>query len=173
MRPEGRGQVVVLAAVVVAVALVAMTTAYHGLSYRGDVRATAAIGTDDPVQRAEQQLQRDVDAVAVGPVRSWSERTERVNETRDALASASATLQRGGGGRHVVYTVRENSAVAEGWAETDCPGGDRRAFGPCVADGGIVVQERVNETVLVGVAVDLVVRTAHSDTRATVRIVAR
>ena len=173
MTREKRGQVVVLAAVVVAVALVAMTTAYHGLSYRGDVDATAAIGADDPVRTAERQLQRDVDAVAVGPVWSWSARAEVVNDSRAALAASTATLQRDGASRRAVYTVREDSALAEAWAEDDCPSGERRVFGPCVADGGIVVQERANETTLVGVAVDLTVRTTERETRATLRLVAR
>lgn len=170
---ESRGQVVVLAAVVVAVALVTMTAAYHGLGYHGDVRAAAAVATEDPVRTAEQQLQRDVNTAAHASVRPWTARQLVINESRAAVEASTARVQRGGGSQQPVYIVRENGSVAETWAEDDCPGGDLRAFGPCVADGGIVVQERANETALVGVAVDLVVRTTESETRATLRLVAR
>lgn len=170
---ESRGQVVVLAAVVVAVALVAMATAYHGLGYHGDVRATTAIGTSDPVVTAEQHLQRSVDEAAVGPVRPWTERTETVNDTRGALAETRSRLQRVAAANQAVFVVRENNDVATAWADTNCPGGELRAFGPCVADDGIVVQNRANETVLVGVALDVVHRSATSETTATVWIRAR
>jgi hypothetical protein len=168
--PECRGQVVVLAAVVVAVALIAMATAYHGLSYHGDVQTTRDIGTADPMAAAEQQLQRSVDATAVGRVRPWGERAETVNDTRDALTAARTGLQRVAAADRAVFVVREDADVAAAWAATDCPGGPQRAFGPCVADGGIVVQERANETVLVGVAVDVVYRSPTAETTATLRL---
>jgi methionine aminopeptidase len=170
---ESRGQVVVLAAVVVAVALVAMATAYHGLGYHGDVRVAADVATEDPVWTAERQLQRDIDTVAVSTPRSWAARGRLVNESRETLRASADSLRRTGQSRRLSYVVRENDRVANRWAETDCPGGAMRAFGPCVADGGIVVQERANETVLVGVAVDVVVRTTDGETRATIRLVAR
>ncbi|WP_380678784.1 DUF7261 family protein [Salinigranum sp. GCM10025319] len=173
MTGDDRGQVVLLVAVVVAVALVAMTAAYHGLGYHGDVRAAASIGTEDPVTIAERQLQRDVDTAGIDHVRPWSERNATVNETRTALASSRATLQRSGASRRVVYVVNEDTDAAAAWAAEDCPSGSMRAFGPCLADGGIVVQERANETVLVGVALDVRVRTREGTTTASLRLAAR
>jgi hypothetical protein len=173
MTPDDRGQVVLLVAVVVAVALVTMSTAYHGLGYRGDVRSTEAIGTDDPMTTAERQLQRGVDTAAVGPTQPWSERNETINHTRETLATATGTLQRNGVARENVYRVTENPDVAAAWADEDCPGGEMRVFGPCLADGGVVVQERANETVLVGVAVDVTVRRSGRETTASFRLTAR
>lgn len=170
---ERRGQVVVLAAVVVAVALVAMATAYHGLGYHGDVQATATIGSGDPIVTAEHHLQRSVDEAAAGPVRPWTERTETINDTRDALTEARSRLQRVAVAERAVFVVRERNEVATAWADTDCPGGERRAFGPCVADGGIVVQRRANETAVVGVALDVVYRSPRQETTATLRLRAR
>ncbi|AUV80850.1 hypothetical protein C2R22_03555 [Salinigranum rubrum] len=168
-----RGQVVVLAAVVVAVALVAMATAYHGLAYHGDVRTTTEIGTGDPMSVAERHLQRSVNEAAVGPVRPWAERGQTVNDTRAALGRARENLRQVAAADRSVFVVRENSDVAAEWADSDCPGDAQRAFGPCVADGGIVVQERANETALVGVALDVVHRSPTGETTATVRVRAR
>jgi hypothetical protein len=166
-RRADRGQVVLLAAVVVAVALVAMATAYHGLAYHGDLRVTRDLGTGDPVAAAEQRLQRSVEEAAAGPVRPWAERGRTINETREVLEGTRATLQRDAAADRAVFVVRENGDVATEWAETDCPRDEWRAFGPCVADGGIVVQERANETALVGVAVDVVRRSPEGETTAT------
>ena len=173
MTGDDRGQVVLLVAVVVAVALVAMTAAYHGLGYHGDVRAAASIGSEDPITIAERQLQRDVDATTVGHVRPWGERNATINHTRTALAASTTTLQRTGTARRVVYVVNEDADAAAAWADADCPGGPMRAFGSCLADGGIVVQERANETVLVGVALDVRVRTREGTTTASLRLEAR
>ena len=172
-RREQRGQVVVLAAVVLAVALVTMTAAYHGLGYHGDVDATAERSAVAPVSVAEERLQRSVNEVAVGGGVPWENRSALVDETRGALTVATDGLQREGQARRVSYVVREDASAAEAWAEDDCPSGAFRAFGPCLAQGGIVVQERANETVLVGVAVEVSVRTASSETTAAMRLAAR
>lgn len=170
---DGRGQVVVLAAVVVAVALVAMATAYHGLGYHGDVRTTTDLGVEDPMTMAERELQRDVDRVAVTANRPWAERGDTVNETRTALNGTRNRLQRVAGRDRAVVVLRENSTVATDWATNHCPQGVLRAFGPCFTNGGIVVQERANETVLVGVALTVTRRSPESETTATLRVRAR
>ena len=170
---DGRGQVVLLAAVVVAVALVAMTTAYHGLGYHGDVRATAELGDEDPVSTAERRLQQSVDTVAVGPVRPWDRRNATIVDVRDALTNSTAELKRVGTARRTVFVVNEDAGAAAAWAEEDCPDGPMRVFGPCRAVGGIVVQERANETALVGVAVELTVRSPRSETTAKLWLAAR
>lgn len=168
-----RGQVVLLAAVVVAVALVAMSTAYHGLGYHGDVRTTAAVGAEEPTTVAEHRLQAAVDATAVDTARPWMARNTTVSDVRDAVREVIADLQRSDATRGQVFVVRENEALADAWADDDCPGGTLRDFGPCRADGGVVVQERANETVLVGVVVDLTIRSKRGETRATLRLAAR
>jgi hypothetical protein len=167
---DGRGQVVVLAAVVIAVALVAMATAYHGLGYHGDVQTVRELGGDDPMVDAEHRLQRRVDTASVSVIRPWQARAQAVNDTRDAVAEARDALRQTAAVDRGVFVVRENGDLAADWAEDDCPSGRLRAFGPCVADGGIVVQERANETVLVGVALDVVYRSSERETTATLRL---
>lgn len=167
---DGRGQVVLLAAVVVAVALIAMATAYHGLGYHGDVRATAELGDDDRVSTAERRLQRGVDGAAVGPMRPWDRRSVTVADVRESLANSTAGLQRAETTRRTVFIVNEDADTAAAWADEDCPKGPMRAFGACRAIGGVVVQERANETALVGVAVELIVRSPRSETTARLRL---
>jgi hypothetical protein len=101
--------------------------------------------------------------------RSRSERNATINHTRTALAASTTTLQRTGTARRVVYVVNEDADAAAAWADADCPGGPMRAFGSCLADGGIVVQERANETA-VGVTLDVRIRTREETTTASLRL---
>ncbi|WP_224447668.1 DUF7261 family protein [Haloprofundus salilacus] len=41
------------------------------------------------------------------------------------------------------------------WAETNCPRGPNREFGPCESFGGVVVQERAGDAVVVAVSLDV------------------
>jgi hypothetical protein len=167
-----RGQVVLLAAVVVAVALVAMGTAYHGLGYHGDVATRTEVGTPDPMRSAETRLSAAVDAAGVGGAHPWTARNETVNETRSELARAEAALRAEAAGERAVFVIREDPDLAAAWAAEDCPGGERRAFGACRAVDGVVVQERANETALVGVALNVTYRSPSTETTATLRLAA-
>jgi folate-binding Fe-S cluster repair protein YgfZ len=80
----------------------------------------------------------------------------------------TARLEARGAARERTYRVAYNRTVAERVACEDCPRGEDRAFGPCEAAGGLVLQERAGETTVVAVAVDLRVRSPRASTDATI-----
>nr|WP_224447652.1 hypothetical protein [Haloprofundus salilacus] len=52
-----------------------------------------------------------------------------------------------------------NATAGTQWAETNCPRGPNREFGPCESVGDIVVQERAGDAVVVAVSLDVRVTT--------------
>ncbi|MFB6167563.1 MAG: hypothetical protein ABEJ43_01825 [Haloferacaceae archaeon] len=164
-----RAQVVLAAAVVVAVALVPMLVAYLQLGYPPDTAATAADRDDDAVDDARRYLGRSA-ARAATDARgvAWANRSTAVRRVTGRLADATARLEARGVARERVYRVGYNRTVAARLARDACPRGDDRAFGPCEAAGGLVLQERVGETTVVAVAFDLSVSSPRRSTNATV-----
>jgi hypothetical protein len=152
-----RGQVVLVAAAVVALALVPVLFSYLQLGYHDDV--TASEQYTDPTRNAERFLERAVvDASDGVPADyNWGQRRAAVSEVRDRLAPRFDTLQAARVERGTVYRVRYNRSAARAYANEHCPGGPDRQFGPCRADRGVVVQHRAGETHVVAVAVDLTV----------------
>jgi hypothetical protein len=150
-----RGQLVVLAAGVIAVALVPMLTAYLQLGYAADVTTTA----DDrsPTGDALRVLEGAVlDAASEVDGRyAWSERAVAAAEVKAALRPRIETVETALVDRGVVRSVAYNGSLASSVADEGCPGGPARRFGDCVADGGIVLQERAGDTHVVAVAVEV------------------
>ncbi|MDS0293671.1 DUF7261 family protein [Halogeometricum luteum] len=161
-----RGQVVLLAAVVVAVALVPMAFAYAQLSYAPGDGARPAADVDG-VRRALSAAFTGA-ATGIDGEYGWRNRTAAVDEVRAELADDIGRVERAAtaGGRSLL--VSHNVTEAEAWAAEHCPGGRGRAFGPCRADGGVVVQQRGNDTAVVAAAFDLSVVSAAEQTNATV-----
>jgi hypothetical protein len=152
-----RGQFVLLAGVVVAVALVAMLTAYLQLGYHADVTAS---GSDRAVTDSTAFLDRATHTAA-RPLRGkhdWGHREAAVTAVRDRLRPRLATLERARVTQGVVVRAAFALSAADTWADDHCPGGSagsERAFGPCVADRGVVVQERDGRTLVLAVGYDL------------------
>jgi len=165
---DDRAQFVLIAGVVVALALVAMLTAYLQLGYGADVRTT---DFDRTVEDGRAYLDRATHGAA-RPVRGeyvWSRRGPAVTALRNRLDPRLAELERSGVTEGVVYRTRYNQTVATRWARTECPtGGPDRTWGTCEADRGIVVQERVGQTQVLAVGYDLAVTTTDYETNATV-----
>jgi len=167
--PGDRGQFVLLAGVVVALALVAMLTAYLQLGYAADVRTT---DTDRTVRDGRAFLERATHGAA-RPLRgeyTWSERGQAVTAVRARLDPRLTGLERSRVGEGVVYRTGYNQTVATQWAGAECPGGGARSgrdFGPCEADRGVVVQERAGRTLVLAVAYDLSVTTENAQTGTT------
>jgi hypothetical protein len=163
-----RGQVVLLAAVVVAVALASMSLAYAQLGYEGESGgdAVSSPGVDD--------ARRALSAAFTGAVvetdgeYDWDERAAAVTAVRADMADDVARVEDAAAAGDRSLVVSYNASEAAGWAARNCPGGRGRAFGDCEVRDGVVVQQRGNETAAVAAAFDLAVVAPDERTDATV-----
>lgn len=168
---RNRGQLVLAAAAIVALALVPVVLAYLQLGFHPDV--TASTDYDGHEADARRFLERAVhEAGANATGRPWGEREAAVGGMRDGLAPRLATLNASRVAEGVAYAVRYNRSAASDWAAERCPGGRGRTFGPCRADRGVVVQERAGETTVLAAAFDVTVTTprGHRDLTFVVRV---
>jgi len=167
---DDRGQFVLIAGVVVALALLAMLTAYLQLGYGADVRTTDFGRT---VEDGQAYLDRTTQQAA-RPLRgeyAWGQRGPAVTTLRNRLDPRLDELERSRVTDSIVYRADYNQTVAAQWARSECPGhGADRAWGSCAADRGVVVQERAGQTQILAVAYDVGVMTADVETNATVVI---
>ena len=165
---SGRGQLVLVAAVLVAVALAPVVLAYLQLGYHDDVRATGQY--DDPTAETVRVLDRAVTNVSgdIPPSYAWSERSAAVTAIRDRLAPTRSRLRTAEVASGTVTNVTYNTTAATTWRASNCPSGPDRQFGDCVADRGVVVQDRVGQTHVLGVAVDVTTTTERGETTVTV-----
>jgi hypothetical protein len=76
-----------------------------------------------------------------------------------------SSLNRSALGRGIALQVSFNDTLATQVANTSCPGGRGRAFGPCEADRGVVVQERVGRTHVVAAGFDVLVVSQDGERR--------
>ncbi len=168
IRDDGdRGQLVLVAAGVLALALVPIAFAYLQLGYHADVRAGA--GYDDPARNAERLLERGT-YEASAPVRGeyeWWQREDAVAEVRAGLAPRLETLRSARVDRGTAYEVAYNHSAAAAWAARRCPSGPDRRFGDCEAIDGVVVQDRAGETAVLAAAFDVRVTSDDGRSRAT------
>lgn len=135
-----------VAAALIAVALVPMVAAYLQLGYHADVRAGGAAMS--PGEDAGMVLGRAVhDATgSVDGEYAWVRRDAAVDAVNESLEPTLERVEASRVERGVVYRVSYNRTAARKWARTECPAGPKRAFGACESLGGVVVQERVGET---------------------------
>lgn len=161
-----RGQLVVLAALAIAVALVPMALAYLQLGYDDDVNGATV--DDDTVRDVERTLGRAlVDVSTDVPARyTWADRSEAVTTVRDRLEPTIRSVTVDSADSATAITVSFNDTRARERARTACPDGPDRDFGPCRADRGVVVQEREGDTHVLAVAVDVRVTTPNGETHA-------
>ena len=167
---DRRGQLVLIAAVVVAVALVPVVLASLQLGYHADVRASGDY--DDSTTDATATLNRAlyVATADVPETYDWSQRADAVQRVRDRLDPRIEAIERAQIEAGIARSVGFNRTVAQQWATASCPGGTGRDFGPCVAIDGVVVQDRAGQTHVLGIVVDLTVTTERARTMATVEI---
>jgi len=170
-----RGQLVLVAAAVLAVALAPVVLAHLQFGYHDDVRASEALV--EPTENAERVLSRAVHRATVGiPAdHDWDERAAAVAVVRSRLAPRIDALATSRVEDGTAYAVSYNRSVADRMARSRCPGGAGRRFGDCTAIDGVVVQDRVVETHVLAVAFDVTVTTDRGRIEATmvVRPVAR
>ncbi len=150
-----RGQLVLVAAVLVAVAVVAMVLAFMQLGYHADVRASG--GHDDPSAGARSELVRSVHGASAdvpGDYR-WSRRGEAVDAVTTRLAPRIATVETARVEEGIPRDISYNATLGTRWANGNCPDGPNRQFGPCEAVDGVVVQDRDGWTHVLAVAFDI------------------
>jgi hypothetical protein len=161
-RANGRGQLVLVAAGVIAVALVPMVVAYLQLGYNADVQAGGDLAA--PEENAERLLSRAVHDAAVTNGTTPGDAAARTRENMAPWLDRLRTARLADG---VAYQASYNRTAAAEWATADCPTGPGREFGPCRAEDGVVVQERAGDVHAVAVAVDVTVVTRDGETRLT------
>ncbi|WP_246986792.1 DUF7261 family protein [Halorientalis marina] len=157
-----RGQLVLVAAAALAVALAPVVLAYLQLGYHADVAASADHA--DPAANADRYLERAVHEAAadVQGEYAWSHGVEtgpavdrvreRLDPKRGRIADARVTAG-------TVTRTRYNDSAARAWASDRCPRGPNRQFGDCDARRGVVVQERAGRAHVLAVALDVTVTT--------------
>lgn len=162
-----RGQLVLVAAGVIAVALVPVVLAYLQLGYAADVEASE--GYTDPGWNAKRLLERAVHDAAAGVPGEyrWGRRRAAVRAVHDRLAGPFDALRTARLADGTAYLVRYNESAASAWAAANCPSGPARRFGPCEARDGVAVQQRAGETHVLAVAVDVTVVTERGSTELT------
>jgi cell division septation protein DedD len=165
---RSRGQLVLVAAAVIALALVPMLAAYLQLGYHADVRAASA--PPDAGENARRVLDRAVQnasATVAAERFGAGERAAALVRGRTLLDDARRELAASRVAEGVAYRVSYNASAARRWAGSAADGGPGRQFGPYRADDGLVTQSRADQTHLVAAAVDVEVTAARSTTRLT------
>lgn len=166
---DDRGQLVLVAAAMLALALIPLGFAYLQLGYHADVQAAGADGSPgSETLRLLERAVHEASGEAVG--QPWAGRegaAARVNSSLDEDVDAieAAQVERG-----VAAEVRQNASEATEWADANCPEGSGRSFGDCEARGGLVLQERATETHLLAVAFDVQIVSERGETDLTVVI---
>jgi hypothetical protein len=169
MSGDDRGQLVLVAAAVLALAIIPLGFAYLQLGSHADVRAqTAEPATGEETVRLLERAVHDAAGDAAG--QPWAGRAgaaARANESLDGHVDdiAAAQVDRG-----VAAEITQNGSVAAAWVAENCPGGRGREFGPCESRGGLVLQERAGEAQLVAVAFDVTVVSERGQTELAVVI---
>ncbi|WP_435186316.1 DUF7261 family protein [Halobellus sp. EA9] len=174
-RADDRGQIVLVSAAVVAVALLAMTVAYAQLGYDGDRDAAADVKVAS-LGEIDRSLAGSVRTAATAVTARndaadrWRDRRVVAAEISAAVESDVARLERAHAAESRSLTVTFDDAAAARWARGECPGGRGRDFGPCRAIGGIVVQERAGTATPVAAAFRVRVVSPVESTRATLLV---
>ncbi|KAB1197164.1 MULTISPECIES: hypothetical protein [Haloferax] len=155
---DGRGQLVLVSGAVVVVALFSLLVVHAQLAPVGG-------GSPPPIDDVATATDDAVEAATAGVAGryDWAARESAVGDFDSRLDPNLVRIERaytGDGG----VALSTNDSAAAGWALRNCPDGPAREFGSCVADDGVVVQERAGETAIVAVAIDVVVATPETKT---------
>lgn len=167
-----RGQIVLVAAAVVAVALLSMTLAYAQLGYDADRRGAGA--SVAPVSEIDRSLTGSLRTAAREARHrtddhSWRDHESVARRVTESLRSDIDRLERAHAAERRSVSIELQETAATQWARSRCPAGRGRDFGPCRTIAGIVLQKRASETVVVAAAFRIrIVSPAESTTLTTV-----
>jgi hypothetical protein len=167
---DDRAQLVLVAAVVIAVALAPVVLAYLQLGAHPDIDSEDGDYGED-ARRFLERATHEAGADATGV--DWSDRERSVERVRTELAPRLDTLNASRVEEGVAYAVAYNVSAAAAWTDEHCPRGDGRRFDPCRAVDGVVVQARAGEATVLAVAYDVTVTTSRGERELTfvVRVV--
>lgn len=166
-RPDrARAQLVLVAAIALAIALVPAVLAYMQLGYHEDIRAGSEVHTEEQVERTLSQSIHNATS-GMAATYSWGEHADAVSTLHDRLEPTLRTVNRSGLDAGTVTLVTYNRTRAVRWSSSNCPGGPDRQFGSCEANGGVIVQERAGRTYVIGVALDVRISSPKSEVRLT------
>ena len=164
---DDRGQLVLLAAGVIAIALLPIVFAYFQLGYTGDVRAGEEVAAPDTeTLRALERAAFDAGSEVQGTYpagQSDAARSaflDRFEQRVDAIETAR--LESG-----VVVEVDRNRTAASTWSTRNCPGGPGQEFGACTVDTATVLQDRAGDVHVLAVGVDVRIATADGHVEGT------
>jgi len=148
-----RGQLVLVAAAVIAIGLVPMLFAYLQLGYHPDTASDPEVSGEGAVAYLDRSVHRAARETA-GEY-EWGQRAAMADAVRATLdddvdALETARLEEG-----VAYEVQYNGTAAEAWVDDNCDRGDGKRFGDCAVDDGVATQERAGEAVLLAVGFDV------------------
>ncbi|MFB6092400.1 MAG: hypothetical protein ABEK02_05255 [Haloquadratum sp.] len=164
----GRGQIVLVAAAVVAIALLSMALAYAQLGYDADREGAGAVDVAS-MAGIQHSLSASLQVAASDTAGryAWTERSVAAARVRGAVSADADRLERVYADESRALTVAFDNASARRWAREHCPRGRGRRFGLCRAIGGVVVQSRAGETTVVAAAVRVRVVSPAESTTAT------
>lgn len=161
-----RGQLVLVAATVIAIALVGILFAYLQLGYHPDVNGSSETTGEEAVALMDQSVHSA--AAETAGAYEWDERTELVERTRAVLNDDIEALETSRIDEGIGYRVQYADAAASDWRGDVCDPSPGKRFGDCQPHGGVIVQERAGEAVLVAVAFDFRIVGPESTTDLTV-----
>jgi hypothetical protein len=162
-----RGQLVLVAAVVIVVALAPIVFAYLQLGYNADIEASGEYA--DPMANAERLLGRAVHEAGanISANYAWNRHSNAVTEVHDRLQPRILVLEQSRIAEGTAYHVSYNDSAATAWTTVNCPMGPARQFGSCETNRGVIIQERAGETHVLAVALDVVITTEQGRIEAT------
>lgn len=159
-----RGQLVLLAAVALALALVPLVGAYLQLGYSPESRPPGQTPAEQATGTLDRALQ---DATARTTSYDWAERTNAATAVRTEMASTVATVETARLADGIAYQVSYNETRIADWVADNCPDGPDRQFGSCRAVEGLAVQERDGRTHTLAAAFDIEITTPTQETTVT------
>jgi hypothetical protein len=148
-----RGQLVLVATAVVAIGLAPVLLAYLQLGYHPDVDQRPDVAGGQAVDYLDRSV-HDAAAATAGEY-AWRDRAAMAAAVRDRIDADVEILERTRLDEGVTYRVGYNDTAAEAWVGDHCVRGDGKRFGDCRVDGGVAMQERADEAVLLAVAFDV------------------
>ena len=162
-----RGQMVLVAAAVLALAILPLGFAYLQLGSHADVRAqTAEASPGSETVRLLERAVHTASGEAAG--QPWAARSGAASQANRSLESDIDAIEAAHVDRGVAAAIDQNASTAAAWRSENCPSGSGREFGACETRGGLVLQERAGETHLVAVAFDVTVVSERGETELTV-----